>query len=61
MGIRPAQGELFAEDVLRQAMMVLIDHALDNGDKTLFLLLTRELRQLENHQIDSESLEALTK
>ncbi len=48
-------------EVLRQAVLVLIDQALDRNDKDLFLLLAGELKKMNNQKPGRESLEALTK
>ena len=61
MSMRPVDVEAAVDEVLRQAVLVLIDHALDKNDKALFLLLTRELRKLNEKWPGRESLEALRK
>lgn len=61
MSMRPVEVEAAVDEVLRQAVLVLIDHALDKNDKALFLLLTRELRKLNEKWPGRESLEALRK
>ncbi|MFZ3173231.1 MAG: IDEAL domain-containing protein [Carboxydocellales bacterium] len=59
--MRPVEVEAAVDEVLRQAVLVLIDHALDKNDKALFLLLTWELRKLNEKWPDREGLEALRK
>lgn len=61
MSMRPVRVEAAVDEVLRQAVLVLIDHSLDRNDKELFLLLTMELRKLDEKWPGRESLEALTK
>ncbi|HEX3033424.1 MAG TPA: IDEAL domain-containing protein [Bacillota bacterium] len=47
MSMRPVELAADADEVVRQAVMLLIDHALDCNDKATFLILTRELKKLE--------------
>jgi hypothetical protein len=61
VSMRPVEVEAAVDEVLRQAVLVLIDHALDKNDKALFLLLTWELRKLNEKWPGLEGLEALSK
>lgn len=61
MSMGPVELTAEVDEVIRQAVLVLIDHALDCNDKATFLLLTRELKKLDAKLTSDSSPESFAK